>query len=311
MAQMSAIVDKLLTNVSSAYIPDGCVAEQILPSINSKNFTGKLAKYGTNHLRIESTVVGGRGKFRQVESIVRSQSSYEIEGHGLEGIVTKEDYANVELPYDAEKDETIGVSTILLLEKEKGLADALGDTAILTQNVTLAGVDQYSDFINSDPIDDFSTARAAVRAGCGALPNVAILDWAVFNKLRFHPQMLDALGFNKNRPGGLKENEMAQALGVDKVIIPNAMYESAKEGQTSSLAAVWGKNIVFAVLPDSAKPYQVSLGYRIQLAGEQPRKVTKWDIPNPDGAKSILVTDYYDMFLSNVLAAYLIKSAIA
>lgn len=311
MAQMVAILDKLLSNTSSAYVPKGCKAEEILPPIMSKEFTGKLAKYGTNHLRIETTVVGGRGKFRQVETQNRSQSSYAIEGHGLEGLVTREDYANVLLPYDAERDETLGVSTILLLEKEKGLADSLTSTSTMTQNVTLSGVDQYSDYDNSDPIDDFSTARAAVRAGCGALADTAIMDWAVYNKLRFHPQMLDAMGFKIARPGGLNEEEMITALGVERVIIPNAMYESAAEGQTSSLASVWGKHIVFAVLPKVAQTYQVSLGYRVQLAGEQPRKVTKWAVNNPDGANSILVTDYYDMFLSNVLAGYLIKDAIA
>lgn len=310
MAQMSAIVDKLLSNVSSMVKGEGCVAEAALPSIQSKGFTGKLAKYGTNHLRIENTIIGGEGKFRRVKSITRSQSSYEIEGHGLEGMVTKADYANVEAPYDAEKDETMGVSSILLLEKEKGLADQLTSSSTITQYVALSGSDKFSDYDNSSPLDVFSTARGTVRAGCSLPPNVAIMDWAVADKLRYHPQILDALGFKDNRPGGLTDLELASAMGVKKLLIATAMYESAKEGQTSSLAAIWGKNIVFAVLPDSAQPYQVSLGYRVQLAGEQPRKVTKQAVFNPDGATAILVSDYYDMFLSNTAAAYLIQTAI-
>jgi hypothetical protein len=311
MSASRAIVDKLLTNVSQAYIPEGFVCEQLLPQITVAQFTGKIGKYGTSHLRIVNSVVGGKGRFRQVETIVRDSDTYSIEGHGLEGIVTLADYANVEKPFDAERDETMGISTVLWLEKEKGLADTLGSTAVMTQNTTLAGTSQLSDYDNSDPIGVFSAARLAIFNGCGAIANVAIMDYIVWDKLRYHPDLLDALGFKYDRPGGLSEQEMASVLGVERVIIAKARYESANEGQTSVLASVWGKNIIMAVLPKSAAPMQTSLGYRLQLAGQQPRKVSKWDNNNPSGSRSILVEDYYDMFIGNAKAGYLIKDAIA
>ncbi len=98
MSQLKAQVDKLLTDVSSAYIPDGFICEQILPTVQSKQYSGLLGKYGTSHLRIENSLKGGRGKYRRVEAITRSTSNYVITGHGLEGFVSKEDYANVEDP---------------------------------------------------------------------------------------------------------------------------------------------------------------------------------------------------------------------
>jgi hypothetical protein len=311
MAQLTAIVDQLLTAASSAYIPEGFLCEQILPSIQSANSTGKLAKYGMSHLRVENSLKAGRGKYRQVQPITRSTTSFSIEGHGLEGMVTKEDYKNVILPYRAEEDETIGVTLQLWVEKEKLLADTFADTSIVTQTVTLSGLDQYSDPLNSDPIDDFSVARAAVRAGCGLPPNLGVMDWAVFNKLRFHPQILDALGYKQNRPGGLNVDEMAVAMGVDKVLVAKAMYNSAKEGQTDVLAALWGKHIFFAQVPEKAQPYQVSAGYLVGYEGEKPRKVYKQPLFNPPGSTSILVEDNYDMLISNAGAIYSIKSAIA
>lgn len=311
MAQLSAVLDKLLTGVSSAYVPKGYISEKLLPPIQSDNQTGKLAKYGTNHLRIEHSTKGGRGKYRRVEAITRSTDSFTIVGHGLEGMVTKEDYKNVYDPYDPERDETLGLTTILWLEKEKALADSLGDTAVLTQNITLSGTSQFSDYLNSNPLNVFMTARSTVMSGCGVPANVAIMDWAVWNVLRFHPQILDSVGFKDNRPGGLSIDELAVALGVERVEVGMARYESAAEGQTSSLAAVWAKNIVFAVLPEKALPYQVSLGYEVRYRGEQPRKVYKWDVQNPPESKAILVEDNYDQLLSNVAAAYLVKNAIA
>ena len=125
MAQMTAIVDKLLTQASSMYVPENYISESILPLVTVQQKTGKLAKYGTNHLRIESSLVGGRGEYRRVESVVRSTGSYSVDSYGLEDVVTPDDYSNVEVPYDAELDVVMGLSTLLWLKKEKSLADTL------------------------------------------------------------------------------------------------------------------------------------------------------------------------------------------
>lgn len=311
MSQLKAIVDELLTEASSAYIPQDFICEQILPFVPVDRSSGLLAKYGTSHLRIENSLVGGRGKARRVETIVRSQSSYNLDGHALEGLVTEDDYENVMEPYDAEKDETMGLTNILWLEKEKSLSDALSSTATITQNVTLSGSSQFNDYDNSDPISRFSTARKTVKDGCGFFPNTAIMSDYVRNKLRFHPQLLDALGFRQNRPGGLKDDEIAQALDVKNIYIGSAMYESAKEGQTTSLASVWASNIIFAQIPDGPARYQQSLGYRLGIRGQSPRQVFKWPEMNPPNSTAILVRDKYQFFLSNVACAYLIKNAIA
>lgn len=309
--QMKGIVDPLLTNVSSVYIPEGCIADKLFPQLKFAQYTGKLGGYGKGHLRIENTVVGGKGKYRRVETITRTTTGFEIEGHGLEGLVTKQDYKNVKDPFDAESDETMGLSTVLLLEKEKGLADSLTSTAVITQNTTLSGTSQFSDYVNSDPISKIATAKNAIRDGSGAIANCMIMDYKVAEILRYHPQILDTLGYKYAKPGGLTDEDLAKAFNVQKLFIPNAMYNSAKEGQTATLASVWGKDIVLGVVPDKAIKYQISLGYNIMLEGGSPRKVYKQAGFNPPGSTELLVEDEYDMLLSDVSAAYLIKAAIA
>lgn len=311
MSQLRAIANRLLSNASSAYLPSGHICEMILPRVFSKESTGTLAKYGTNHLRIERSIKGGRGAYRRVEAIARSTSDFKIDGHGLEGLVTAEDYRNVQEPYKAEEDEVMGLTSLIYIEKEKLFADALLSTSNITQNVTLSGVQQFSDYNNSEPLARFSTARSTVRNASGMAPNAAVMDWQTADKLRYHPELLDALGYKENRPGGLQAAELASAMGVQKILIGNVMYESAREGQTSSLAAVWGKDILFAVLPDSANRYQVSLGYQVNFDGKPQRQVWKYAVNNPPESTGILVEDNYDIFISNATAGYLIKAAIA
>lgn len=311
MAQNRAIIDKLLTNVSSMFVPTGYISEMLLPFVGVTQKTGKLAKYGLSHLRIESSYTGGRGAYRRVEPIVRSNTGYEIEGHGLEGLVTADDYRNVEVPYDAEADETVGLTAHLWLEKEKVLADTLADTAVITQNQTLSGTSQFSDYDNSDPLGVAKTARAAVRAGCGKAPDTVWMTWTVADTLAYHPQLLDFLGFKEARPGGLTYPELAKALGVQKVLIADVMYNSANEGAADSLADVWGKHVWWGVCPAQAQVRQVSLGYRLGYTGGMPRKVYKQPSFNPPNGTILLVEDEYDFLLSNVGAVYLAKSAIA
>lgn len=311
MAQLKAQVDKLLTNVSSGFIPQGYVSEIFLPNIPVKQSSGLLGKYTDSYLRIESTLMGGRGKARRVVPIVRESAGYLVERHGLEGVVTEDDKNNVEKPFDAERDEVIGLNTMIWLAKEKSLADAVTDTSVVTQNVTLAGQAQFNDFANSDPIGRFNTARETVEQAAGMPPDTAIMSWKTMNTLAFHPGILDALGFTANRAGQLNEKELAKAMGVERLLVARAKFNSAAEGQTDVRADVWGKHIVFAVAPKRAQVYQTSFGYYITLSSVKPRQVTKFLINNPPRATGIIVEDAYDMFLSNVKAAFLIKDAIA
>lgn len=311
MSQLKSIQDKLLSGVSSAYIPKGYISEQVLPEIQSAQYSGVLGKYGSDHLRIENALKGGRGKYRRVETIARSTTSYLIEGHGLEGFVSKEDYANVYDPFDAERDEVIGLSTVLWLEKEKTLADALMSTSIVTQNTTLAGGAQFSDYVNSTPVDVVTDAINTVLNNSGVEPNVIIMDKYTFNKLKFHPQLLVALGYRYARPGGLKVDEVAEALGFEKILIGMPRYNSAKEGQTAVLSAVWGKGIFMGVLPPKPQIMQKSFGYLVRPQGSSPRKIYKQTNFNPPGSTAILCEDEYDMLVTDTTCGYLIANAVA
>lgn len=311
MAQLKAQVDKLLTNVSSAYIPQGYVSEIALPQIPVLQKTGLLGKYSDSHLRIETSLMGGRGEARRVETITRQTTTYQIESHGLEGVVTDDDRRNVEKPFDAERDEVIGLSTAIWLAKEKSLADTLTSSSVITQGVTLSGTSQYNDYANSDPIGDFKTARETVYNSVGVPPDTAIMSWPVFNCLAYHPGILDALGFTQNRAGQLSEPELAKAMGVKRLLVAMPQFNSAAEGQTDVRANAWGKHIVFGVMPMRAQVYQVSLGYYLTLQGRRPREVFKFEMNNPPRSTGIIVQDHWDMLISNASAGYLITDAIA
>ena len=312
MAQLKAQVDKLLTNVSQMYIPEGFISEDILPNLGVKQKTGKLAGYGNNHLRLVNTKMGGRGRAARFEPILRKADDlYSIESHGLEGVVTEDDYDNVEEPFEAENDETLGLSTTLWVGKENGVAAVLFDTAVITQNVTLSGTSQFNDYTNSKPLETFRDAQNAIFGATGVMPNRGIMGQNTFNTLKYHPAILRSLGFADNRAGTLKVAEVAHAMSVEILHIGSAAYNTAKLGQTDALAQIWGKSILMYYAPKKAAKYQQSLGYYLTLKKRGPRRVFKYNVNNPPGSKAIIVQDDYEYRLTNVKCAYLIKDAIA
>lgn len=310
MTQNRAIVDKLLTNVSDQYVPKDYLSEIILPLITVRQTSGLLAGYGNDHIRIGTDLYlhSGDDKFPRIKVRNRNTTSWVLQKHALSAIIPEEEFHNVEQPFDARKDTTNHITSLLWGEKEFGLSTTLSDTAILTNNVTLSGTSQYTDVDNSNPLGDFRTARSTIRGLVGQKPNIAIMNGQVQDALMIHPQILDRLGFKHNRDGMLTNQELARALDVDKVLVSDTLGNTAKEGQTDVITTIWGDHIVFAVAPKSASKNQISLGYRIQK--NSPRRVSRFTLDDPTGAEQINIDDNYDQLISNTNAGYLIKDAI-
>ena len=308
--QVRAIVDKLLTNVSNQLIPEGYISEMILPELKVVQTTGLIGKYSNDHLRIIDTRVGGKGMYPMVDTVVRSSTAYRLQDHALKELLTEDDYDNVEKPFDAENDSVVALTTHLWLEKEKGLADAASDPGVITQGVTLSGTDQWTDYDNSNPLVDLRDGRKGVRGGCGKKANIAFMDEDVADTLRFHPQLLDSLGFKDNRPGGLDDSELAKALKVQSAYIAEAVFNDSVQPSADSIKPVWGPNFWYAHSPKVASRRQQALGYRMQKAGQKPRQVFKSFPDEPVGSTKIIVKDKYQMLFTNVNCAYRITDAI-
>lgn len=312
MSQMKAIVDKLLTNVSQMYVPEGYISESILPNLQVKQKTGKIGKYGLNHLRIINSKMGGRGQAQRFDPIIREAGDlYSIESYGLEGLVTQDDIANVEEPFDAEKDETMGLTSTLWTSKEFGVAKFLFDTTVITNNVTLATAsDKFSDYAQSKPLELFKDAHNTILDAAGRSPNRAITSKKVFNALKYHPAILRTLGFADNRAGTLTEADLMKALDVETIHIADAAYNSSKMGQADQLSQIWGDSILFYYAPKTAAKYQQSLGYYMTMSGRGARKVYKFPVNNPPESKGIIVQDDYEFRLTNTKCGFLLKNVL-
>jgi hypothetical protein len=309
MSQTKAIINKLLTNVSNGIFPVGYVADKVLPELVVKQKSGIIGAYGNGHLRLSDDLMGGEAAALRANPISRSISqTYLVETHGLEGVVTADDYNNVEQPFDAEADEVAGLTHMVLTNKERKFATSLFNTTTFSGRTTTPGTKYGTG--GSDPLADFKTAQNAIVDSVGVQPNAAIMSQKVLNILKYHASLLDVLGFKYNQMGTLSLGDIATALNVEEIIVANAPYNSAKDGQADSIAQIWSDSILFYVRPKAAAKYQVSLGYSMKLSGMNGNQVYKYDLNNPPGSQGIIVQQAYQPLIVNASAGYLLNAVL-
>ncbi len=304
--------DELLTNVSRRRSVQGLIAGEVLTDLKVGKDSDLIGKYGKENLRIEASIVVGEGPYPRITANTKSSDRYALVKHGLSGVVTEADKDNEMQPFDAEKDVTQDLTDKILLGREVALAVPLTNTAIITNNVTLAGVDQYDDYANSTPLEDFGIARASIFDNSGQIVEhpggFAIVPWQVYNILKFHPDILENIKHTVNMKSGLTFDQLKATMGVDRILIPYSQYNSAKEGQADSIVSTWGNHIVFGFAPRTGSKRIETLGFNVHKRKNY--RVFKNALGNPPNADEIMVDIEYDDLITEAGAAYLIKDAI-
>lgn len=307
-----AKVDKILSQFSQFYTNDQYISEQILPVLKVKEKTGKFAKYGKENLRVYTDQIfrapGTRAN--NVDYSV-SQGDYICKERAIEKRVPDEMANNTDDPYDAKRDATAVLMDNIWINQERALQQSLTSTAIITtNNTTLTGTSQWSDYNNSDPFDDISVAIEGVRASTGRRPNVMVLCHDVWMKLKYHPDVREQLkytGGNGNISEGSFGSFLKDFFNLSEVLVGSAVMNSADEGQSASIADVWTKDAWLMSRTPSPTLMQATFGLTLS---DVPRQV---DTYREETHLSDVVRQRYsyDQNIMDEALCYLVKAAIA
>jgi hypothetical protein len=302
-------VDPVLTNVSIGYQNAAYVADQLFPTLPVAKQSGKHFIYDKGRFRINDNLRGTGAASKEVTLSLTTGLPYFCEDHALKQFVPDEDVDNAVPPMDPMVDATENVTEMHMVERENTLATMLTDTAIMTQNTTLSGTSQWSDYSNSDPISNLETGKATIHEEIFVDPNVLILGKQAWDKLKHHPAFLERIKYTQK--GVVGPDLLASLIGVDRVIIAAAGKNSAAEGQTDNMAYIWGKHAILAYINPRVGQKMVTLGLTYQW---KTRKVEKMRGSNEEDRKGTYVRvgdHYYDMNLVSAAAGYLVKNAVA
>ena len=304
LVQQDVVVDPALSNVSIKYMNDTFIADQIFPIVKTAKQTGKYYVYDKSNMRINKTARAAGSGANEIDFGL-SVSTFACDDHALKEFVADEIQDQADAALNPLVDATETVTEQLLLDKESNLAAILTSTALMTQNTTLSGTSMWSDYSNSDPIGDIRTARTTIHQNTFRKPNTIIMGKQVFDMLAEHPQIIERVKYSQL--GILTEELLARVFQVEKILVGEAGYNSAAEGQSDSMSYVWGKHAVVAHIAPQVRLKQVTLGYTFTYSQ---RIVKRWRDEDREGTYVRVGNDNYVQKIVAVTAGYLIKNAV-
>lgn len=307
MAQViDYLIDKALTQMSVAYKNGENIGTTLLPRVEVSDVKGYYYVFDKSRFNINDSRRTGTSRANRISDGMTKASYGPLDEHSLEEAIEYDVLKTYPSPHDARVDATEAVTEALDLGLEAEIAAMLTDTAVITQNITLSGSDQFSDYSGSDPFAVFQVGIDTIKANSGVTPNTLTLGYQVWSKLRHHPDLLGRMSVASVRV--LTEEMLASLIGVEKVLIGDAVYNTSDEGQTAVMGYVWGKHALLSYTTLRPGLKKISLGYTLQL--ENGRYVDRWDEPWVK-AQFVRANDYYEPKIVAAEAGYLIKNAVA
>ncbi len=288
-------VNALLTNVSVAYKNETYVADKVFPIVYVDKQSNLIAKYTqADFMRDELAVRAPGTEAAEAGWTVDNTTSYFAINYALRKSVPDEIRANADAPYNMDRDTVFFLTEKALINREKKFATAANSTSVWTTSTSVAT--KWHDYANSDPMSEIFTGNRTVQQLIGLGCNTLVLGQIVFDRLRLHPDFMELVKYTttNNVPTAAM---MGQALGISRVFVVTAIYESAAEGATSSRAAIWDDDALLLYVAPTPSLMVPSAGYTFVWqpgTGGGAQYIRSW---RSDSKKTdyFEVQSYYDM----------------
>lgn len=313
MPDVSAVHhDVALTNVSLAYRNAAYIAADIAPEVSVRRQSNKYFVHdpGRDALRSTGDHRAPGAEANEVGFDI-SSDSYFCDDHALESAIPDEERENADSPLQPEIDRTEFLTDKILLNQEIALAALLRNPAAMpNHDIAVAGNRWDQDTV--DPVDDIETARAAITAATQTTPNVLVLPFDAYQKVRNNAKIAARIAYA--RLGVFGPAELAQLFDVERVLVPRAVRNTAPRGAAPVLAPIWGKDALLLHVPARAglKTLAPVLAFAWTQANGSQRGVgvQTW---REERRKStmIRVQKYYDQKLVAPAAGYLVTNVVS
>ncbi len=258
LTTMTSHVDEFLSNVSVAYVGPAHTDEDLFPIVPVDKQSDLFVKYSKQHFLDDDDALTPGADANDIEVDLDTRGYYYADGHGYNLRIPDALKAGSDPAVEIDIENTEKITEKIRLRKERNLAGLISTTNI-SQNTTLSGTSQWSDYTNSDPILAVETQKETIQQATGKLPNVFQISRPTFRALRNHPKVLDRIKYTTKPP--LNTTQLAEAFEVDKIVLSESLYDTVHRGQTDSLGYVWGKNALLAYVPSRPGKREVALGY--------------------------------------------------
>jgi hypothetical protein len=261
-------VDRLLTNMSIAYINDMYIAQRIFPVVPVNNRSDIVPRYDKSYWFRDLAKELGPTEAPPVSGYtVDNTMTYFCREYGIGHLVPDTVRANADSPYAPDYDGMTWLVDRLDMRREMAFVTDFWKTTVWTTDwVGGTHFTKWSSYATSTPIIDIRGAKRTVRRLIARQPNVLVLGDLTMDVLADHPSILDRIKFGASSaaPAMVTENLIAQLLGLEDVPVGTSIYTSDEEGTAEasvSYAAAWDDDALLLFRPNRPSLRTPAAGY--------------------------------------------------
>jgi hypothetical protein len=231
-------VNQALTNLSIAFTNAEFLAETVAPVIPSDKPSNDYFQYGMERFRRRDT---NRAPGARPEETGWSIAPHPFvcRGHSIRGWYPWEAPAAADPAIDLDVDTTEIATDQVLLDQECLLVDAL--KAALTPT-DLSQTPQYQfDNPDCDPMAFIDLRKETIAKQIGRVPKSLLLGRPAYRAVRSNPNVIKRV-FGTTAPTNplITPQMLAEKFELNEVLVAEAMYDTAAEGQSPALDYIWG-----------------------------------------------------------------------
>lgn len=302
-------VDAILSNISIKYQNMMYVADQVFPFVPVSKQSDKYYIFTKADMFRNTARKRAPGTASEGQSFGLSTDSYFCEEVAQHTLLEDEVRDNADSVLGLETAKANFVTDKIMLELEARIETMLMTTGNWDNSTTLAGVNQWSDKDNSNPLSDLETGIDTVEDNTGKKVNTIVMANDVWKALKHHPELLDRLPVTGLRVATIQQ--LANLLEVDRILVGKAMKNTAQEGQTASYSRIWTKDVWLGHVASAPAKETPTAGYVFVWKREgKIRGIRRWREENIHSEKIEAFMNYDEKIVGSDLG-YVIQSAIA
>ena len=125
--------------------------------------------------------------------------------------------------------------------------------AALLQSASSYGT-QVADRAGSSLVADGTDTAGIIETAAESMllpPNVAVMSRKVRNSLKRSTALQTTIGGTQVSGRRLTDDEVAEALGVDRIIVGNTLKQTSKRGQAVVTGQIWGDHLALLHVPQT------------------------------------------------------------
>jgi len=268
-------IDAPLTNISVAYMQsvDNFVASKVFPIVPVDKKSNKFFVYTKNDWFRDEAQRRADGTESAGSGYNLSTDSYACDVWAFHKDIGDQVRANSDTPLVPDREATEFVTSRLLLRQEIQFVTDYFATSIWGKDLT--GVSstsptgdnftQWSDFANSDPLEDVEKAKETILGSTGFMPNTLVLGYQAYRKLRNHPDLVDRIKYTSSNT--ITTDIMARLFDVERVLVAKAVKATNNEGATAAYSFAYGKAALLTYSAPTPGLMTPSAGYTFAWNG--------------------------------------------